>query len=63
MSPGATDACSRDRISRSRLASDAWIPALVPRRKKRSSPLCLKERITNTSVTRNVTRVNRSAAA
>ena len=45
MSPGDIEACRRDRISLSLDACDAWMPAAVPRRKRRSRPLCLKLRI------------------
>ena len=61
MSWGDRDACNLERINLSFDEWAAWMPALVPRRKKRSNTLCLKLRITSIIVTCYVTRVKLTA--
>ena len=59
ISRGSAATLRRPRINRSFAACFAWIPAVLPRVKKRSNPLCRKFRMaTLRIVTRNVSGYN-----
>ncbi len=55
MSRGEVAALKRPKMSRSRSACCAWMPAFEPVSKNLASPFCLNPRITRISVTQDVT--------